>query len=101
MLCEQESKNVTLHVKDLILDEDNIKLISMKDGKIISITEHTYDQEREFYIAKLSQKLQKGTKYKIFINFTGKLGNNNFGFYYSVYKDRTTGLDEYDSKEFF
>ena len=95
MLCEEESRNVTLHAKNLTLNEENIKLINLGNGKSISITEHEYDIERDFYIARLSENLIKGTKYQISINYTAKLKDNNFGFYQSVYKDQETGLNEY------
>ena len=95
MLCEKESTNVTLHTKNLVLDEENIELINVKNGKRISIIEHSYDTYREFYIAKLSQTLKEGTRYKISINYVTQLTNDNKGFYYDVYEDRTSGLIEY------
>ena len=88
MLCEQESTNVTLHTKNLVLDEENIELVSLKNGKKISIIEHSYDTDQEFYIAKLSQTLKEGTKYKISINYVTQLTNNNKGFYYEVSEER-------------
>ena len=50
------------------LDEENIELVNLKNGKKISIIEHSYDTDQEFYIAKLSQTLKEGTKYKVSIN---------------------------------
>jgi aminopeptidase N len=95
MLCEEESKNVTLHSKNLVFEQENIELINVKNGKRISIIEHSYDTDREFYIAKLSQTLKEGTRYKISINYVTQLTNDNKGFYYDVYEDRTSELVEY------
>ena len=47
------------------LDEENIELVNLKNGKKISIIEHIYDPDQEFYIAKLSQTLKEGTKYRV------------------------------------
>ena len=88
MLCEQESTNVTLHTKNLVLDEENIELVSLKNGKKISIVEHSYDTDHEFYIAKLSQTLKEGTQYKISINYVTQLTNEDKGFYYAVSEER-------------
>ena len=70
------------------LDEENIELVNLKNGKKISIIEHSYDTDQEFYIAKLSQTLKEGTKYKISINYVTQLTNDNRGFYYEVYEER-------------
>ena len=92
--CEYVSKNVTLHVADMTLDNDTITLTDMKNGKKIPIEKHAYDKDREFYIAHLSQTLTPGNNYKIAINYVASLNDNLKGFYRSVYKDRTTGEEE-------
>ena len=90
LVCESVSKNVTLHVADMTLDNDTITLIDLKNGKKIPIEKHAYDKDREFYIAHLSQTLTPGNKYKIVIDYVGNLNDNLKGFYRSVYTDRTT-----------
>jgi len=63
--------------------------------KKIQIVKHAYDLDREFYIAHLSQTLTPGKNYKISISYIANLNDNLKGFYRSVYKDLTTGEDEY------
>ena len=94
MTCVEVSKNVTLHVADMTLDNETISLVDMSNGKKIQIVKHAYDLDREFYIAHLSQTLTPGKKYKISISYIANLNDNLKGFYRSVYKDLTTGEDE-------
>ena len=77
------------------LDNDTITLTDMSSGKDVPIVKHAYDKDREFYIAHLSQPLTPGKSYKIKINYVASLNDNLKGFYRSVYKDLTTGQDEY------
>jgi len=93
--CVAVSKNVTLHVADMTLNNDTITLTDMKNGKKIPIEKHAYDKDREFYIAHLSQQLTPGNKYKIVIDYVANLNDDLKGFYRSVYKDLTTGEEEY------
>ena len=95
MECLSVSKNVTLHVADMELDNDTISLTDMSSGKDVPIVKHAYDKDREFYIAHLSQSLTPGKTYKININYVANLNDNLKGFYRSVYKDLTTGKDEW------
>ena len=76
------------------LDNETISLIDMQNGKKVPIVKHSYDLEREFYIAHLSQPLKPGNKYQIKIDYVAKLNDNLKGFYRSVYKDLTTGQEE-------
>lgn len=95
LTCVSIGKNVTLHVADMTLDNDTITLVDMETNKLIRIEKHAYDLDRKFYIAHLSQSLTPGRKYKITINFVASLNDNLKGFYRSVYKDLSTGKEEY------
>ena len=102
MNCLSVSKNVTLHVADMELDNDTITLTDMSNNLIdndIPILKHAYDKDREFYIAHLSKALTPGHTYKITINYVAHLNDNLKGFYRSVYKDLKTGADEYVLKK--
>lgn len=94
MSCQTVSKNVTLHVADMTLDNDTITLTDTENGKEIPIVKHAYDLDREFYIAHLGQTLQPGRTYKISISYVANLNDNLKGFYRSVYKDLSTNKDE-------
>ena len=95
MLCRQAADNVTLHVADLLLQNNTVRLEEKTTKKEVPITGHDYDTDREFYIAKLGENLQPGKVYVIKIEYTAYLKDNLKGFYRSVYKDRATGQDEY------
>ena len=95
MLCRQAADNVTLHVADLLLQNNTVRLEEKTTKKEVPITGHDYDMDREFYIAKLGENLQPGKVYVIKIEYTAYLKDNLKGFYRSVYKDRATGQDEY------
>ena len=95
MLCRQAADNVTLHVADLLLQNNTVRLEEKTTKKEVPITGHDYDRDREFYIAKLGDNLQPGKVYVIKIEYTAYLKDNLKGFYRSVYKDRATGQDEY------
>ena len=92
MVCEEESRNVTLHVNSIAmtLKNETIELTELKSNKKIAIENHDYDVDREFYIAKLSSSLNNGTRYKISIDYVAKLRNDGKGFYYYQF----SGTDE-------
>ena len=94
MTCHSVGENVTLHVKDMELDENSISLIDMETNSLIEISKHAYDKDREFYIAHLSKPLTPGQKYIIKIDYVAELNDKLAGFYRSQYKDLTTGKDE-------
>lgn len=84
---ESGSSNVTMHIADMTLDNDTITVEEENTGKQLSVREHKYDKDREFYIAQLDKKLVKGMKYVVRINFVSKLSASLKGFYRSVYKN--------------
>ena len=95
MLCHQAADNVTLHVVDLLLQNNTVRLEEKATKKEVSIIGHEYDTDREFYIANLGENLKPGKVYVISIEYTAYLKDNMKGFYRSVYKDRATGQNEF------
>ena len=55
------------------------------EGQGLSISEHKYDLDREFYIAKLAEPLEAGLEYVMSMEFEGYLNDHLDGFYRSSY----------------
>ena len=53
----------------------------------IGVLDHEFDNDREFYITKLSKGITKGNQYRISIDFVSALGDNLKGFYRSSFKN--------------
>lgn len=87
MHCEKAASNVTVHIKDLDLDEPSIRLEDDR-GQSLKISEHVYDEDREFYIAQLPADLVPGRNYTLKIHFVAKLDASLKGFYRSTYQDK-------------
>jgi len=94
MHCKEGAFNVTLHVADMMVENDTIALME-KDGAPVDIFNIDYDLDREFIVVNLNAGLEAGKNYVIRIHYTAYLKDNLKGFYRSVYKDRTTGEEEY------
>jgi len=94
MHCTEGAFNVTLHVADMVVENDTVALME-KDGAPVDIFNIDYDLDREFIVVNLNAGLEAGKNYVIRIHYTAYLKDNLKGFYRSVYKDRTTGEEEY------
>jgi len=94
MDCTEPAYNVTLHATDIEIENESV-IVMEKDGDAIEIFNIDYDTDREFFIANLNAGLEAGKTYVIKIHYTAHLNDNLKGFYRSVYKDRTTGEEEY------
>ena len=94
MNCTESAYNVTLHAADLAIENDTVAIME-KGGNHVDIFNIDYDMAREFIIVNLNNGLLAGKIYVIKIHYTAFLKDNLKGFYRSVYKDRTTGEDEY------
>ena len=70
-------------------------------GEGLTITEHLYDHEKNFYIAILDQDLEAGKSYVFYMEFEGYLNDQLVGFYRSQYTndDGTTRLKEFQYYE--
>ena len=94
MNCTEAAFNITLHAADLSIENDTVAVME-KGGNDVDIFNYDYDLDREFFIINLNSGLEAGKTYVIKIHYTAFLKDNLKGFYRSVYKDRTTGDDEY------
>jgi len=95
MRCTQAANNVTLHLADIIVNNDTVRMEEKVTGKEIVIMSHSYDKDREFYISHLAESLKPENVYTIKIEYTAKLQDNLKGFYRSKYVDPITNKEEY------
>ena len=84
---KKATDQITLHVHHRLLTvlEDQVEVFHSVEK--IPIKEQKYDEERMFYIMKLSKHLPEGTKLDLVMSFTGKIQNGEetdaIGFYTS------------------
>ena len=84
----QNSDNITLHIKDIKIYENLVTLTDLTEDKTIEILGHGYDLDREFYVIKADIKSDR--EYAIDISYLAELNDDLAGFYRSSYFDATT-----------
>ncbi|XP_069993736.1 aminopeptidase N isoform X1 [Penaeus vannamei] len=84
----EATSNVTLHIADIVTKNETIRLApsDQVQGPGIGINKHSYDNERQFYVAELGEELEVGKKYVLSMDFEGYLNDQLHGFYRSTYK---------------
>ncbi|XP_042889263.1 aminopeptidase N-like [Penaeus japonicus] len=84
----EATSNVTLHIADIVTKNETIKLApsDQVQGPGLTIAKHSYDNERQFYVAELESELEVGKKYVLSMEFEGYLNDKLHGFYRSTYK---------------
>lgn len=82
----QESDNITLHIKNLTVDNLSISLTSETQQPAVEKIMETED-DREFYIIYFNESLLAGVNYNMSMSFEGTLNLENEGFYLAKYKD--------------
>ncbi|EDW60256.1 aminopeptidase Ey [Drosophila virilis] len=90
----QETRNITLHAKNLTIDEANISLTSL-NGSNYSITNIEVNEKCEFYIMHLAEKLQLTERYRLIMPFKSMLNANDTGYYCSSFDDSVTKQAHY------
>ena len=83
--CFKSTNQIIFHVKDL--KTHNIKVLDDKD-KEIKVKDVSENKERNLMILQLEKDLIKDAKYRLAMDFNGKLADNMEGFYKSQYKTK-------------
>merc|ERR1711962_408781 len=83
----EECDNITMHISDILIHESEVR-VSFGEGEL-EIAGHGYDEERQFYIIYLGERLQAGATITVGISYTGNLNPDLVGFYRSSYTDST------------
>ncbi|XP_046566065.1 aminopeptidase N-like [Haliotis rubra] len=84
----QATSNVTLHKKDLMINNDSLSLRPLDNlsDRGPSIVSTSYDEVREFYVLHLDNDLQPGRSYAVGMSFDAKMRTDGEGLYLSSYK---------------
>lgn len=86
----ENTKNITLHAKNLNIPSDEIVLHQLKgdDKRHVSINRTEFQPEFDFFIIYTNEVLQKDAQYDVFIPFNSDLSKGLLGFYRSSYVDK-------------
>ncbi|XP_060657359.1 glutamyl aminopeptidase [Drosophila nasuta] len=85
--------NITLHSKNLTIDETQIIVTSRYGNNCIVKSE--FDEDKEFFILQLCELLQDDEHYELMIPFEGFLNNNQSGYYWSSFNNTKTNETNY------
>lgn len=90
MMCAEDATNVTLHSKNLTIDEKNVKLMEVTDGdrKPVELKNVQYITDNDYAVFHTAETLKKGIRYELSIPFEGVLGTGLLGYYRSSYTDQ-------------
>lgn len=94
----EKSRNVTLHSKDLEIDEKNIiinTIDNVKSDGPFKVDKTEVNERHDYYIMHLSNSLQVNQEYILEIPFSGELNKNLYGYYRSSYLNKKTGRKEW------
>ena len=80
-----EFHELFISVKVEELSSSDSKGIKVAD---IGVVEYEFDDDREFYIVKIDQTIEKGKVYRISMDFVSALNDNLKGFYRSSFKTK-------------
>lgn len=80
-----ETRNITLNAKNLTIDETRITLNSSRGNHCLADFE--VNDDKEFYIVKLCEELQRDEIYELFMPFKAPLNANQTGYYWSSYNE--------------
>jgi len=85
----ENTNNITLHSKDLTIDESHITLrqVSGEEKKDNCVTSTEVNPTHDFYILNTCQELLAGHVYELNLPFSAKLNDQLEGYYRSSYFD--------------
>ncbi|XP_031340683.1 aminopeptidase N-like [Photinus pyralis] len=85
--AKEESSNITLHSKNIEIDENLVSVVS-ENGEEIRRNYTAVDTEKDFYIIAFNENLTQGKRYNLTIkDFTGSLKETKSGFFSAKYLD--------------
>ena len=87
LLAASAGRNVTVHVKDLVVENDTIAVRDTSADSDLRVSGVKYDADREFLVILLPRDVKPQHRYDVTIRYTGNLKNKLSGFYRSSYKD--------------
>ncbi|XP_006817287.1 aminopeptidase N-like [Saccoglossus kowalevskii] len=85
-ICEEATDEITVHIRTMTVHSCEISQTDNDQQIPVSTTEAV--SENEFYVIKLSQKLEVGREYRIRFTHTGTLNQTDYyGFYHAKYTE--------------
>ncbi|KAH8298427.1 hypothetical protein KR044_002485, partial [Drosophila immigrans] len=87
------TSNITLHAKNLSIDQTQIILNSRGGNNCIISTD--FIEDKEFFILQLCELLQPDEHYELSIPFESSLSSNDTGYYWSSFNDTQTNETSY------
>lgn len=84
--CKEQTDLILIHSNKLNITQTP-QLSSLNGTNAPAVTSHTFQLVTQYLIIKLDGKLEKGTHYQLFTQFTGELADDLGGFYRSEYID--------------
>lgn len=90
----ENTKNITLHSKNLTIDESQITLrqIGGEGKKENCVSSTAVNPTHDFYILNTCQELLAGNTYELYMPFAADLNRQLEGYYRSSYKDPVANL---------
>ncbi|KAH8382721.1 hypothetical protein KR009_004925 [Drosophila setifemur] len=91
LLALENTKNITLHSKNLTIDESQIALRQINGGETDNcISSTAVNPTYDFYILHTCQELVVGNTYELSLSFSADLNRRLEGYYRSSYRDVET-----------
>lgn len=92
-----DSANVTLHSKDLTIDENRTSIVNLSTFQPLPIDTVDYDLQNDFLIIRVggSDQLRANDRYLLSIPFEAELKTDVIGYYRSSYVDSESGQRSY------
>lgn len=84
-ICDQNTNNITVHAKNLTINEEKVKVKLIHDK--IEIKEVKFDADNEFLVIVANETFRQGNKYMVYIPFEAPLSTGLQGYYKSSYFD--------------
>ncbi|CAL4058634.1 unnamed protein product, partial [Meganyctiphanes norvegica] len=81
------TNKICLHMVDLNINEDTIKIRQLNKKRKYSIGGTSYNSTTQQLALSIQRRLRPGSPYLLSMNFTGKLSTTTAGFYIMKYKD--------------
>jgi len=93
ILCLQETKRVTIHVKNVTVHATTVSLEKIEEDRNatnFNVVNQEYDIPRDFFNVTFDRALSPGVTYRLHMEFEAILGDELAGFYRSSYMDIAT-----------
>lgn len=85
MICDSLTQNITLHCKDLTINDDSISLQD-SNGRNIALEHTEINTEMEFLVVYVNETLVPTMMYVLEVRFSGPLLPDMAGLYYTSYQ---------------